>query len=77
MSRTYILLGVIATFLLLLVAPPLGLLFLLGCLVVGTIRWLAEYRSKARPCPVCGEHVPNGITECSSCGHDFRAAARS
>lgn len=75
MSRTFVLLGAVAAVLLLLAAPPVGLLLLVGCIVVGAIMWAAEHRPTSRPCPVCGEHVPNGITECATCGYDFRAAA--
>ena len=36
--------------------------------------WLMT-RPKGRECPVCGERVKRGRTECADCGHDFRAAA--
>ncbi len=29
-------------------------------------------RLNSRPCPVCGIRVPNGQTQCGSCGTDFR-----
>jgi zinc-ribbon domain len=37
------------------------------------ILWLVT-RPKARPCPVCGTRVKEGVTICPKCGHDFRAA---
>ena len=36
--------------------------------------WLMT-RPKGRDCPVCGEKVKKGLTECPNCGHDFAAAA--
>jgi hypothetical protein len=32
-------------------------------------------RPKGRECPVCGEKVKKGFTQCPSCNHDFAAAA--
>lgn len=55
----------------------LGILFILlvgffGFVFLSLI-WIMT-RSKARPCPVCGNDVKKGITVCGSCGHDFAAA---
>lgn len=33
-------------------------------------------RPKGRECPACGERAKKGVTVCTSCGHDFAAAAR-
>lgn len=30
-------------------------------------------RPKGRDCPVCGEKVKRGLTQCPGCGHDFAA----
>lgn len=75
MSWIWIVLGVIAAFLLLFTVPILGLFFLFACVVAGSVMWIGEHRPNSRPCPVCGEHVRNGVTTCGSCGYDFRAGA--
>jgi lysylphosphatidylglycerol synthetase-like protein (DUF2156 family) len=52
---------------------PFFAIWLIG-LVIGAIVW-AVIRPKKRLCPVCGTDVPRGRTTCTSCGHDFAAAA--
>ena len=32
-------------------------------------------KKKGRECPACGTKVKVGVTQCSKCGHDFRANA--
>lgn len=44
-----------------------------GNVVLGVL-WMVG-RPSARPCPVCGTPVVTGTTRCTSCRHDFRAAA--
>ena len=75
MSHFRILVGAVAAIFLLFVAPILGAIFLAVCIIAGLILWVTEQKPNSRPCPVCGEQVPNGTTACASCGHDFRAAA--
>lgn len=78
MSQLRIVIGALAVIGLLLVVPILGLLALAVFVIAGIGMWVAEGSKRAptsRPCPVCGEAVPNGLTQCESCGHDFRAAA--
>jgi hypothetical protein len=53
---------------------PFFVIWLLG-LGIGAIVW-AVRRPKKRLCPVCGTDVQPGVTACTSCGHDFAAAAR-
>lgn len=55
--------------------PLFGVAFLALCLVGGLAMWVVEAKPTSRPCPVCGEPVPNGTTVCPGCRHDFRAAA--
>lgn len=31
----------------------------------------------SRPCPRCGERVPNGVLDCEACGFDFRTIGAS
>lgn len=52
-----------------LVAGIGGVIWAVPALVMGAI-WIG---TKGRPCPVCGRGVRRGLTECQSCGHDFRA----
>jgi len=47
-----------------------GFLWLIGSPFKFTA-W-ATSRLNSRPCPVCGNRVANGQTECGSCGTDFR-----
>jgi hypothetical protein len=43
----------------------------LGILVVGAFGlWLIP-RLNSRPCPRCGERVPNGTLHCPACDYDF------
>jgi hypothetical protein len=77
MSRSRILVGAVVAIILLLTVPVVGALFVAACLIVGLILWATEQQPRSRPCPVCGEPVPNGVTACTGCGHDFRVAASS
>ena len=43
--------------------------------IILLVLWLITNRKK-RECPVCGHNVKKGQMQCSSCGHDFRAAAQ-
>jgi hypothetical protein len=52
---------------------PFFTVWLIG-LVIGGIVWLV-IRPKQRLCPACGTDAPRGVTTCTSCGHDFAAAA--
>jgi hypothetical protein len=51
----------------------IGLLGFFGFVFLSLI-WLMT-RPKGRDCPVCGEKVKKGRTECLNCGHDFAVAA--
>jgi hypothetical protein len=42
--------------------------------VILGVLWLVT-RPGGRPCGVCGRPVQEGVTVCSACGFDFRAAA--
>ena len=43
--------------------------------VILGILWLVT-RRKGRDCPVCGNSVKRGQTQCRKCGHDFALAAQ-
>ncbi len=47
-------------------------LWALGDVILGVL-WLVT-RGSGRDCPVCGVKVKRGITECGSCGYDFKSA---
>lgn len=74
MSQLRILIGAVVVIALLLTVPIVGVVALVVCLVGGLFLWIADPHG-SRPCPVCGEPVKNGVTQCQACGHDFRAAA--
>ena len=44
--------------------------------VILGIIWLIT-RPKTRDCPVCGNDVKRGVTQCKKCGHDFAQAAQA
>jgi len=75
MSWPKILVGAAVVFVLLVVAPVVGLIALAVLLLAALASWLFSGDAAARPCPVCGEPVKNGVTVCGRCGHDFRAAS--
>lgn len=50
------------------------LLSLLLSPLIGAIG-LAIVGDAGRPCPVCGNRVPVGVTQCESCAYDFAAAS--
>jgi predicted RNA-binding Zn-ribbon protein involved in translation (DUF1610 family) len=64
--------GALAVIALLLIWPPLGALAFVVCLIVGLVQWV-NGNSDSRPCPRCGEAVPNGVLRCEHCAFDFNA----
>ena len=50
-------------------------LWFIGFVVLSLI-WLMT-KPKHRECPVCGEGVKRGRTQCGSCGHDFAATSKA
>jgi Flp pilus assembly protein TadB len=44
---------------------------IVGCLAGALILRLLQSRLRSRPCPRCGERVPNSVLLCSRCGFDF------
>ncbi len=74
MQGKRIFLGALAGIVLLLIWAPLGITFLIACMLVGLILWVID--PLGRLCPACGEEVPKGLTRCEGCGFDFRAATK-
>lgn len=73
MSHLRALVGALAVIALLFIAPLVGLIALGVFLIAGIAMWLTEANAGSRPCPRCGEAVPNGKLECEHCAFDFNA----
>jgi hypothetical protein len=71
MSHWRPLIGAIAVVALFLISPLLGLIAFIAALIAGLIYWVGD-GSASRPCPRCGEQVPNGVLNCEHCQFDFR-----
>jgi hypothetical protein len=50
------------------------LLWALGDVILGVL-WLVT-RTRTRDCPVCGNNVRRGVTQCRACGYDFTQQLR-
>jgi hypothetical protein len=72
MSHMRIAAGALAVIALLFLAPSFGLMALAVFLVAGIAMWITEGSADYRPCPRCGEQVPNGVLNCEHCQFDFR-----
>lgn len=52
---------------------PLEILILLAVIAtpIMLITRYVQRRNSQRPCPRCGNQVPNGLLRCQACGLDF------
>jgi ABC-type protease/lipase transport system fused ATPase/permease subunit len=62
--------GAIAVIALFLISPLLGLVAFIAAVIAALIFWVSDGTS-SRPCPRCGEQVPNGVLSCEHCQFDF------
>jgi ABC-type protease/lipase transport system fused ATPase/permease subunit len=72
MSHWRPLVGAVAVIALYLIAPLLGLIAFVAAIVATLVYWVSDGAS-SRPCPRCGERVPNGVLTCERCEFDFKA----